>query len=64
MSHVEPGDTHDECRERLRWPRECACKHWDAHECLLLRYRGSPVPLDSLCECCCHDDSEEFDDER
>lgn len=51
--------------------RKCACKSWDAAECVLLRY-GTPNGYDpdeddyiyssgERCECECHEDHE-YDD--
>lgn len=38
MAQVEPGDAHDEMKERQAKGRDCACPHWDAQECYRTRY--------------------------
>lgn len=57
MAHVEPGDAHDEMRERLSCGRDCACRHDDARRCLEIRYRTNIGP-DDRCECYCHTEAD------
>jgi len=44
---------------------KCVCVHWDARECAKIRdgARGNEDWLTRHCECCCHDNVEDYDDD-
>lgn len=43
--------------------QECACVALDAHECMRQRYAPKYTAHDEQCECACHDDTDDLDDQ-